>query len=117
MNLKHYDIRSEKSILKWDEALPLGNGKLGTLVYGNGPLRLSLDRTDLWDNRQHPNTQEEGFNFKNLIRLVKSGTNEDWAEAYRLFEDIYHLPYPTKLTAGRIELDFGVTTDRITSYL
>ena len=34
----------------WDEALPLGNGLLGALVWGDGsPLRISLDRTDLWD--------------------------------------------------------------------
>ena len=114
---KQYDISSEHSITNWDEGIPLGNGKMGTLVYGNGPLRLSLDRTDLWDNRQHPFTQEAGFHFQNLVRLVKSGKDEDWQEAHRLFETVYHLPYPTKLTAGRIELDFGVTTDRIASHL
>ena len=36
----------------WDEAMPLGNGLLGALVWGDGrPLRISLDRTDLWDLR------------------------------------------------------------------
>ena len=114
---KQYDILSDHSITNWDEGLPLGNGRIGTLVYGNGPLRLSLDRTDLWDTRQHPNTKEEGFSFQNLVRLVKSGRDEDWKETQRLFESIYYLPYPSKLTAGRIELDFGVTTDRITSSL
>ncbi|NIO42386.1 MAG: hypothetical protein GTO41_20875, partial [Burkholderiales bacterium] len=30
----------------WDEAMPLGNGLLGALVWGDGkPLRISLDRT------------------------------------------------------------------------
>ena len=114
---KQYDISSECSIINWDEAIPLGNGKLGALIYGNGQLRLSLDRTDLWDNRQHPFTKEEGFNFQNLVRLVRSGSEEDWKESQRLVESIYYLRYPTKLTAGRIELDFGVTTDRISSHL
>lgn len=114
---KLYDICSEKSITNWDEGIPLGNGKLGALVYGNGPLRISLDRTDLWDNRQHPFTMEKGYNFQNLVNLVRSGTEEDWKESQRLFESIYYLPYPTKLTAGRMELDFGVTTDRICSHL
>ena len=86
---KQYDISSECSIINWDEAIPLGNGKLGALIYGNGPLRLSLDRTDLWDNRQHPFTKEEGFNFQNLVRLVRSGSEEDWKESQRLFESIY----------------------------
>ena len=114
---KQYDVLSDKSILNWDEAIPLGNGRLGTLVYGNGPIRLSVDRTDLWDNRQHPLTQDPGFNFQNLVRLVRSGLEEDWKESQRIFESINRLPYPTKLTAGRIELDFGITTDRISSYL
>ena len=36
----------------WDEALPLGNGMLGALIWGDGrPLRISLDRADLWDLR------------------------------------------------------------------
>lgn len=40
---------------RWDEALPLGNGILGALVWGNGqPLRISIDRADLWDLRPVP---------------------------------------------------------------
>jgi alpha-L-fucosidase 2 len=39
----------------WDEALLLGNGLLGALVWGDGKtLRISLDRTDLWDLRPVP---------------------------------------------------------------
>ncbi len=34
----------------WDEALPLGNGMLGALVWKkDNKLRISLDRADLWD--------------------------------------------------------------------
>lgn len=47
LKLRKYDIIYKNSVLNWDEALPLGNGKLGTLVYGDGPLRLSVDRVDL----------------------------------------------------------------------
>lgn len=108
MNLNKYNIRSEKIITSWDEALPLGNGIIGCLIYENEPIRLSLDRVDLWDNRPNPTTTEKGFTFKNLVNLVKSGKEDDWKEHTRLFDDIFSdTPYPTKLTAGRIELDFG----------
>ena len=41
-------------VRSWDEALPLGNGLLGGLLWGEaGTLRLSLDRGDLWDERPH----------------------------------------------------------------
>ncbi len=36
----------------WDEGVPLGNGTVGALVWNKeGRLRMSLDRTDLWDFR------------------------------------------------------------------
>ena len=106
--MKAYNIRYEKPIVNWDEALPLGDGKLGCLIYGDGPLHLTLDRVDLWDSRPHPVTLEKGFNYENLLRLVKSGDEQDWTEYERLFDKICcDLAYPTKITAGRLELDFG----------
>ena len=34
-----------------DEDLPLGNGEIGSLVYGSHPLKITVERTDLWDLR------------------------------------------------------------------
>ena len=114
--MKTYNIRYEKPIINWDEALPLGDGKLGCLIYGDGPLHLTLDRVDLWDSRPHPVTLERGFNYKNLLRLVRSGRENDWAEYERLFDKICcDLAYPTKITAGRLELDFGKKFDELHS--
>ena len=91
----------------WDEGLPLGNGLTGSIVYGRSPLKITVDRTDLWDLRPNETTLEKGFNFKNQIRLSKSGDKNDWAEHSRLFEDILMAkPYPSKITAGRIEMSF-----------
>ena len=110
-NLKKYNIKYERAVGNWDEALPLGNGKLGCLIYGDGPIRFTLDRVDLWDTRPHPATLEKGFCYNNLVKLVKSGKQEDWKEYERLFDDIaFGKTYPTKITAGRIELDFGKKT-------
>ena len=36
-------------IEKWDEGLPLGNGNTGSLVYDSNPLKITVDKTDLWD--------------------------------------------------------------------
>lgn len=112
LKLRKYDIIYKNSVLNWDEALPLGNGKLGTLVYGDGPLRLSVDRVDLWDERPNPRTQTKEFNFKNLIRMSTSGDESDWKTRTELFDDIFQeTAYPTKLTAGRLTLDFGTHTN------
>lgn len=108
MNLKKYEIKNLSAVTRWDEALPLGNGKLGCLLYGDNPIKISVDRVDLWDTRPNPYTQEEGFNYKNMVKLAQSGNADDWAEHDRLFSRCYNqTPYPSKITAGRIELDFG----------
>lgn len=116
--LNAYDIDYDKAIHSWDEALPIGNGKIGCLLYGNGPIRFSLDRVDLWDTRPHPHTQESGFTYDNLLRLVGSGNRDDWREYLRLFDAISSdKAYPSKLTAGRIEVDFGFQTEHIHSHV
>ncbi len=85
-------------IESWDEALPLGNGHLGCLVYGDGDLRMTVDRIDLWDRRVAPEAKEAGFNYENLIKTA----HEDWDEHWRLFDMAYGHSYPTKLTVGRL---------------
>ena len=98
----------------WDEGLPLGNGNTGSLVYGSNPLKITVDRTDLWDLRPNEITLEKGFNFKNLVKLSMSGKDEDWKERERLFEDVFMgKPYPSKITAGHIELWFDKSIKNI----
>lgn len=86
----------------WDEAFPLGNGIMGALLWGDGqPLRLSLDRSDLWDLRPVPEFSSENYNFDTMRRLHLEGNTQ---ELIRLYEEPYHRPAPTKIPAGRIEL-------------
>ncbi len=48
----------------WDEAIPLGNGEIGALIWNNdGNLRFSLDRVDLWDERPIAYLEKDEFNF------------------------------------------------------
>ncbi len=89
----------------WDEAHPLGNGLLGALVWGDGrPLKISLDRTDLWDLRPVPEYESEDYSYERMREWVKEGRIED---LHRLYEDPYGNAGPTKIPAGRIELGLG----------
>lgn len=86
----------------WDEALPLGNGALGALVWGDGrPLRISLDRTDLWDLRPVPEYHSEEYDYATMQQWEKEGRIDD---LLRLYDNPYHRPAPTKIPAGRIAL-------------
>ena len=69
--MKH-SLYFEKSIRSWDEGIPLGNGRLGALIWG-GPeeLRFSLDRTDIWDLSEPLNTEREDFTYQNPLDKFK----------------------------------------------
>ena len=44
-NIKNYGLSFSKSIERWDEAVPIGNGNMGALIYGKGPIKYSIDAT------------------------------------------------------------------------
>ena len=77
-------------INSWDEAIPLGNGLTGGLLWGEKNLiRLSLDRGDLWDERT--NGPKEWWKI------------QTWAKGGDMWENAYHGSTPTKLPAGAVE--------------
>lgn len=101
--MKH-QLFFDQCISRWDEAIPLGNGKMGTLVWG-GPevLRFSVDRTDIWDRSTPLYTELPEFHYQNLVRLAREGKT---AEIRNLFDAPYNHPTPTKLPPGKILLSF-----------
>lgn len=116
IKLKNYGLKFNKSINKWDEALPVGNGTIGALIYGNGPLKIAVDRIDLWDNRPIDYIWKNDFNYKEYVNK-SLGNEEDWQ--YKVIKyDIRPRPcYPTKLSAGRILLDIGESSENLISEL
>jgi len=96
----------EGPIARWDEAMPLGNGLQGALVWGEGrTLKLSLDRGDLWDARRPDVMTSPQWTWAELRRLKETG---DFAALHTIFDWPYdNVPYPTKLPGGRIELEFA----------
>jgi alpha-L-fucosidase 2 len=98
-------LQIEAPIASWDEAIPLGNGLLGGLLYGgrNSTLRLSLDRGDLWDERPAPQIGSDAFTWEHWIKLVHEGA---WAEVDELFTKPFSHPFPTKIPCGALNLRF-----------
>ncbi len=85
---------------RWDEALPLGNGLLGVLVWQDGDtLTLSLDRADLWDERRPGMERDKRFHWRELCRMARSGAADEMREVFQKHADE---PYPTKLPGGRL---------------
>lgn len=95
---KRNDLNLQGPILSWDEALPLGNGTLGCLVWGQlSHLRLSMDKAGLWDLTPAPETKSPDFTYQTMCRLVRE---EKWQELKDLFDAPYGRATPTKLPVG-----------------
>ncbi len=90
----------------WDEAMPLGNGMVGTLVWQkNGKLRFSLDRADLWDLRPMGNIDFDKWKFKDVNKYWKD-------DKYEVVQKAFDTPYdqspaPSKIPAGALEFDIA----------
>lgn len=99
------NLKLQAPIKTWDEAIPLGNGLLGGLVWGgDNILRLSLDRGDLWDERPSKAfvAVHDRFNWVTMQRLV---SEDRMAEFNEIFDSNYDYEGPpTKLPAGRLEI-------------
>ena len=96
-NLKFFNLASS-----WDEAVPLGNGMLGALVWQKGDnLRFSVDRADLWDLRPMENLDKPEFSFKWVQEQLKNNN-------YKLVQDMFDKPYdnapaPSKIPGAAFE--------------
>lgn len=106
----NHDLVLQAPINRWDEAVPLGNGLTGALLWGAGrQLRLSLDRGDLWDLRPAPGAQDPQANWATMKLLV---AEKDLPRLHQLFDAIYsESSHPTKIPGGRLELDLGAGGD------
>lgn len=99
------NLKLAAPITTWDEAIPLGNGAMGVLFWGEtNLLRLSLDRGDLWDERPSKRFTEVRalFNWRVMQGLVASNRMAEFNDIFDANYD-YHGP-PTKLPAGRVEI-------------
>lgn len=90
----------------WDEAIPLGNGILGALVWQkDNKLRLSLDRADLWDLRPMENLDKPEWKY--------SWVKEQWENnSYSKVQEMFDVPYdknpaPSKIPGAALEFDIS----------
>ena len=88
----------------WDEAIPLGNGTVGALIWEkDGKLRFSLDRTDLWDLRPVDSLSGDNYNFEWVKEQIKKN---DYYPVQKKFDHPYDMmPAPSKIPGAALEFN------------
>jgi alpha-L-fucosidase 2 len=100
----------------WVEALPIGNGRLGAMVFGGAESeRIQLNEATLWAGGPHDYDSPDGLEaLPEIRRLVFAGMYREAAElanAKFMSRPLGQLPYQT---LGDLHLDFdlkGAATD------
>lgn len=101
---KNHDLHFDKLANRWDDAIPLGNGMLGALVWQRSDhLRFSLDRADLWDMRSMKGLHRPEFSYQWVIDQVNK---KDYAPVQKYLDEPYDSePAPSKIPGGALEFD------------
>jgi hypothetical protein len=89
---------------RWDEALPLGNGTIGALIWEKDTkLRISLDHAELWDLRPMAELHTKNFSYK----WVKEQLDKDNYAAVQKIGDIPYErePAPSKLPGAALQFN------------
>lgn len=101
-----HKLRYNKQAKFWEEALPLGNGRIGAMVYGEvGKEKIELNEDTLWSG---PAPEEEGYSIRENIddvrKLIRQGK---YAEATELTNEMTGTHSVQRyLLAGNLYLDF-----------
>lgn len=123
----------DRPAAEWLEALPVGNGRLGAMVYGGTDVeRLQLNENSVWAGQPHNYDSPDALAaLPEIQRLVLAN---EWSQAQQLIDDTFvgrpaaQLPYQpvgglaltfdstAEVTDYRRELDLDSATVR-TSYL
>ncbi len=97
-----HDLRFDRLANVWDEAIPLGNGTVGALIWQkDDALRFSLDRSDIWDLRPMKGLHREEFSYQWVYNQV---VKKDYQPVQEYFDAPYDRePAPSKIPAGALE--------------
>lgn len=93
---------------QWVEALPIGNGRLGAMVFGHpSSERIQLNESTIWGGQPHrndnPDSKEALQKVRELIFQGKYKEAQDLANQKFISRNSHGMPYQT---AGNLELSF-----------
>ena len=114
-NLLWYD----KPAVKWEQALPVGNGRLGAMIFGQpAKERLQLNDVTVWSGGPQPDADRKDAykNLPELRRLIREGK---YAEAERFANANFNGPAPydaSYQTLGDLNFEFQLPAGAVTNY-
>lgn len=110
------DLAFTQLAATWDEGIPLGNATVGSLVWErDSVLRMSLDRTDLWDLRPTDSLSGDNYKFSWVKKHIAEGN-------YLPVQKKFDWPYdrnaaPSKIPGAALEFARMGAVEHVHLYL
>ena len=106
MHQSDSDLVFDSLATSWDEGVPLGNAVVGELVWRRADaLRLSIDRTDLWDLRPVDSLSGNNYKFEWVKQHIRQ---RDYLPVQKKFDHPYDRePAPSKLPGAAVEFSLS----------
>ncbi len=105
-------LRYNEPAQNWNEALPLGNGRIGAMMYsGTVTDRISLSEDTLWSG--HPDPGAKPYDTSTLPEIRKLIREKKYIEAEKMISDAMPNAHSQGfLTAGELLLDMAPASAR-----
>ncbi|MBB2145131.1 glycoside hydrolase family 95 protein [Pedobacter sp. LMG 31464] len=99
----------------WEEALALGNGKTGAMVFGRvNKERIQLNNATLWSGYPNAGNNPKGQEF--LPKVRQAVTDGDYGQAATYWKNMQGTYSARYLTMADLFLDFGLKDSTTTNY-
>lgn len=99
--ISKHDPIQERTATQWEQGLPLGNGKIGGMVWGGGgkqPLVISVDQAEIWELRAYQPPEDKSWtDYKKLLAEGRGGEVDGFQRPFRQ-------PSTTRIPVGRLEM-------------
>jgi len=109
----------EQPATKWVQALPLGNGRLGAMIFGQpASERIQLNEITIWSGHPQPDANRKDA-YKSLPELRQLIRDGKYAEAENFANSHFNgpAPYPASYqTLGDLKFEFLLPDGPVTNY-
>jgi len=109
----------DKPAVKWVQALPIGNGRLGAMIFGQpASERLQLNEVTVWSGHPQPDADRKDA-YKSLPELRQLIRERKYAEAEKFANANFNGPAPYNAsyqTLGDLNFEFQLPDGAVTDY-
>jgi len=98
--LEKHDMVYEVPAEEWERGLPMGNAIVSSVIWGGNPIKVTLDRQDIWEIRSAFKPDKAKFKWKKFCEKFEQKNGGDVDDFYQTEAG----PTPQHLPIGRFEL-------------